>query len=245
MIGAFKIGLRRKPKGKKRPILARFALPLRRYLLVSSGIGVSALALAIGIAILAYVATDATPRRAEVQASSFYSYHSYDRYDASPSIYFQQVSEDIAAEPAADLPAVEAPAPVETLAAPPQQPSEVATVAPFIASVLTRDNTIVRVTGKITNVNITFYDCKNQGFCGNMANGRKVYEGAAACSWNLAIGTKFTIVGDPTKRIYVCEDRGLLSETWVDIFWHDPADGWRWQAAVGRHGTIEIVEVPH
>jgi hypothetical protein len=97
------------------------------------------------------------------------------------------------------------------------------------------------VRGRIANVNITFYDCAGQGFCGAMYNGRKVYEGAAACSWNLAIGTKFVIVGDPTRRIYVCEDRGLLANTWVDIFFYHPADGYRWQSLVGRYGTIEIV----
>ncbi len=98
--------------------------------------------------------------------------------------------------------------------------------------------------GRIVNVNITFYDCADQGFCGAMANGRIVYEGAAACSWNLQIGTRFVIEGDPTGRIYTCEDRGLLANTWVDIFWHAPADGWLWQSEVGRWGVIEIVELP-
>ena len=98
------------------------------------------------------------------------------------------------------------------------------------------------VTGRITNVNLTFYDCLSQGFCGAMYNGRRVYEGAAACSWNLPIGTRFTIVGDPTGRIYICEDRGLLADTWIDIFWNDPANGWHWQRQVGRIGTIEILQ---
>ena len=89
---------------------------------------------------------------------------------------------------------------------------------------------------------LTFYDCVDQGFCGAMYNGEPVYEGAAACSWDLAIGTMFRIPEDPTARIYVCKDRGLLPDTHVDIFWHHPADGWRWQAAVGSQGTIELVE---
>jgi hypothetical protein len=96
----------------------------------------------------------------------------------------------------------------------------------------------------LNNVNITFYDCANQGFCGNMYNGRKVYEGAAACSWDLPIGTRFVIVGDPTHRIYTCEDRGLLANTWVDIFWYYPSQGHSWQSIVGRYGTIEIVSMP-
>ena len=92
---------------------------------------------------------------------------------------------------------------------------------------------------------LTFYDCIDQGFCGAMYNGEPVYEGAAACSWDLAIGTTFTIPGDPTGRIYVCKDRGLLPDTHVDIFWHHPDDGWRWQAAVGSQGTIELIaQVP-
>jgi hypothetical protein len=96
----------------------------------------------------------------------------------------------------------------------------------------------------MTDVNITFYDCANQGFCGAMYNGRKVYEGAAACSWNLPINTRFVIVGDPTHRIYTCEDRGLLANTWVDIFWYHPSQGHSWQSIVGRYGTIEIVSMP-
>jgi hypothetical protein len=95
---------------------------------------------------------------------------------------------------------------------------------------------------RFDNVNITFYDCAHQGFCGSMANGRKVYEGAAACSYDLVLGTRFFIEGDPTKRIYRCEDRGLLTRTWVDIFWYRPEDGWRWQGEVGRYGSIVIVE---
>lgn len=102
----------------------------------------------------------------------------------------------------------------------------------------------VRVNSVISNVNVTFYDCLDGGFCGRMYNGEPVYEGAAACSWNLAIGTAFYIVGDPTGRIYVCKDRGLLADTWVDIFWHDPKDGYVWQANVGRYGTIAVVSVP-
>jgi hypothetical protein len=105
----------------------------------------------------------------------------------------------------------------------------------------TRDQVVAR--GKMT-ATLTFYDCLVQKFCGAMSNGQKVYEGAAACSYNLAIGTMFTIAGDPTGRVYVCKDRGLLPNTHVDIFWNDPADGWRWQRAVGSRGTIEIVELP-
>jgi hypothetical protein len=90
---------------------------------------------------------------------------------------------------------------------------------------------------------LTFYDCLGQGFCGTMANGRKVHEGAAACSYNLAMGTMFTIAGDPTNRVYICEDRGMLPNTHVDIFWNDPADGYWWQSQVGMSGTLDIIQV--
>ena len=65
---------------------------------------------------------------------------------------------------------------------------------------------------------------------------------AVACSWNLPIGTKLRITGDPTGRVYSCDDRGLLSDTWVDVFFFDPDNGWPWQASVGRCAAIEIVE---
>jgi len=102
----------------------------------------------------------------------------------------------------------------------------------------------IRHKGRLYGVNITFYDCKGQGFCGGMYNGRKVYQGAAACSWNLPLGTRFYIVGDPTKRTYTCEDRGLLDETWVDVFWNEPRDGWIWQSKVGRYASIEVISLP-
>ena len=93
-------------------------------------------------------------------------------------------------------------------------------------------------------VNVTFYDCLVQGFCGDMYNGEPVYEGAAACSWDLPLGTRFAIENDPTGRIYVCADRGLLSDTWVDIFFYSPEEGWAWQQRVGRYGTILILSLP-
>ena len=123
---------------------------------------------------------------------------------------------------------------------PPPPPPAVEVKAPSVAAPA-REQVVTK--GKLTST-LTFYDCLSQKFCGAMANGQKVYEGAAACSYNLAMGTMFTITGDPTGRVYVCKDRGLLPNTHVDIFWNDPADGWRWQRAVGSRGTIEIVELP-
>jgi hypothetical protein len=97
------------------------------------------------------------------------------------------------------------------------------------------------VTHKVDST-LTFYDCLDQGFCGEMANGEPVYEGAAACSYDLAFGTRFLIPGDPTNRVYVCKDRGLLADTHVDIFWNNPDDGWSWQSVVGSAGEIEILD---
>ncbi|HEY4686541.1 MAG TPA: hypothetical protein VII57_10905 [Dehalococcoidia bacterium] len=119
------------------------------------------------------------------------------------------------------------------------------TLATAEAAVTRREDSVRRLSkGRVEGVRITFYDCLGQGFCGKMASGRRVYEGAAACSWDMAAGTKFVIQGDPTGRVYTCEDRGLLTNTWVDIFWRDPANGWRWQAAVGSQGSIDILETP-
>jgi hypothetical protein len=121
------------------------------------------------------------------------------------------------------------PAPPAKLASSPQKYTPVS-----------RDGLVTK--GKMTST-LTFYDCLGQGFCGAMANGRKVHEGAAACSYNMAMGTMFTITGDPTNRVYVCEDRGMLPNTHVDIFWNDPKDGYWWQGQVGMRGTLEIVEL--
>ncbi len=127
-----------------------------------------------------------------------------------------------------------APAPVV------QQPPAAIQSTPQKYAAVSRDSVVTQ--GKVT-ATLTFYDCLGQGFCGTMANGRKVHEGAAACSNNLAMGTMFTIVGDPTNRIYVCEDRGMLNNTHVDIFWNDPKDGYWWQSQVGMRGTLEIVQL--
>ncbi len=96
----------------------------------------------------------------------------------------------------------------------------------------------------IDDVNLTFYDCVEGGFCGQMFDGDKVYEGATACSWDLPIGTRFYILGDPTGRLYICADRGMLSDTWIDVFFHNPKDGWVWQRSIGRSGSILLVSVP-
>lgn len=94
----------------------------------------------------------------------------------------------------------------------------------------------------IRNARITFYACIGNGFCNTMAGGKEPYEGAAACSYDLPLGTRLQIVNDPAHRIYTCEDRGYLSPTWIDVFFWDVADGWPWQRQVGSVSDIVIVE---
>ena len=74
-----------------------------------------------------------------------------------------------------------------------------------------------------------------------MANGVQVYDGAAACGTGFALGQRFTILGDPTLREYVCSDRGLGGHYWVDIFFADATEGYAWQAVVGNYGTVRLL----
>jgi len=87
---------------------------------------------------------------------------------------------------------------------------------------------------------ITFYSCLGPrgGFCGRMSSGNVVYEGAAACGSAYALGERVSIVGDPTGRAYVCEDRGRLAPTQLDVFWHREEDGQVWIAQVGRWADV-------
>jgi hypothetical protein len=93
---------------------------------------------------------------------------------------------------------------------------------------------------RIAGATVTFYACIGNGFCGNMASGQPPFAGAAACSSDLPFGTRFTVVNDPTGRVFVCMDRGALSATWVDIWFYDAADGWAWQSYVGTVSDIII-----
>lgn len=202
-----------RPDRPKRRQSSRGRLALRRYFIISAGVALTALGVAITGSFLSVTYAEQSQSTA----------HPGDFFGSSVSQTSSALLDSLASrdEP---LPPVEPVVEIHTLSA---------ESAPPAAAL---------VSGRINNVNLTFYDCKSQGFCGAMANGKKVYEGAAACSWNLNLGTKFRIIGDPTARVYVCADRGLLANTWVDIFWYDPADGWRWQASVGRYGTIEIIQ---
>lgn len=98
--------------------------------------------------------------------------------------------------------------------------------------------------GTVLTARITIYGCVGSGggFCGGMASGVRVFEGAAACSSDMPFGTRFTIGGDPTGRVYECLDRGHLASPWVDVFFYNTADGFAWASQLGStHAAITIV----
>ncbi len=95
----------------------------------------------------------------------------------------------------------------------------------------------------IPGARATFYTCAGGGFCGAMANGQQVFPGAAACSTNLAFGTRFFLNADPARTVYTCLDRGAISATWVDIWFYSPAEGWAWQSMIGSvYSDITIIQ---
>ena len=78
-------------------------------------------------------------------------------------------------------------------------------------------------------------------FCGAMRDGLVVYPGAAACDYEY-IGQRFRIQGDPSQRVYECNDTGsAVHGLHRDIWFHTSDDGWRWQLAVGPQAVLEIV----
>ncbi len=98
---------------------------------------------------------------------------------------------------------------------------------------------------------ITYYYCTQGsipasigdggGWCGAMASGQVVYEGAAACAPQY-MGDKFKILGDPTGRIYTCADTGgAVHGEHRDIFFHNSDDGYNWWLQVGATATIEVI----
>ena len=94
---------------------------------------------------------------------------------------------------------------------------------------------------RIPGAHVTFYACLGNGFCGLMANGEQVFDGAAACSVDLPFGTRFVIDSDPSARVFVCLDRGALAPTWVDVWFYNADDGYAWQSLVGARSDITIL----
>lgn len=97
--------------------------------------------------------------------------------------------------------------------------------------------------GTVLRARITVYGCTGPGggFCGGMASGFKVFEGAAACSYDMPFGTRLRIIGDPTGRVYECLDRGALTAPWVDVFFNNTSEGIAWASLLG--GTISDIEI--
>jgi hypothetical protein len=97
--------------------------------------------------------------------------------------------------------------------------------------------------GTVMRARVTIYGCTGPGggFCNRMASGASAFEGAAACSQNLPFGTRLTISGDPTGRVYECLDRGSLPATWIDVYFEDTSDGIAWQSQLGS--TVADIQI--
>ncbi len=105
--------------------------------------------------------------------------------------------------------------------------------------------------GAIIEARITYFYC-NQGeiaagigdgggFCGRMANGETVHEGAAACSRE-NFGQRFRIIGDPLDLTYTCKDTGgAVHGEQRDIWFDNSDDAVNWAAVVGDRAQIEIL----
>ena len=79
------------------------------------------------------------------------------------------------------------------------------------------------------------------GWCGAMANGEVVHQGAAACDRS-RLGERFRIIGDPLGLTYECKDTGnLVRGHHRDIFFALSDDGYRWIVEVGYTAVIEIL----
>ena len=98
---------------------------------------------------------------------------------------------------------------------------------------------------------ITYYYCAQGsnpqgigdggGFCGAMASGAVVHDGAAACAREF-LGQRFRIAGDPTGRVYSCADTGsAVGRENRDIWFADSDAGWEWWQAVGHRAEVEVL----
>lgn len=105
--------------------------------------------------------------------------------------------------------------------------------------------------GEVVEARITYFYCRQGtiargigdggGWCGQMANGETVHEGAAACSRN-NFGQRFRIIGDPLDRIYTCKDTGgLVDGEDRDIWFENSDDGYNWSQQVGDFAQVEIL----
>lgn len=101
-------------------------------------------------------------------------------------------------------------------------------------------------------VRLTYYYCSRGsiaaaigdggGFCGHMANGELVHDGAAACARSL-LGERFRVLGDPLDRVYECTDvGGGVDSGHRDIWFADSDSAYTWWRAVGPNAVIERLE---
>ncbi|MEX2375339.1 MAG: SH3 domain-containing protein [Dehalococcoidia bacterium] len=99
---------------------------------------------------------------------------------------------------------------------------------------------------------ITYYFCEpgenpawwgdGGGFCGAMANGQIVHNGAASCARH-RMGERFQIAGDPTSRTYTCTDTGgAVYDGHRDIWFADSDSGRLWWMEVGPTALVIPVE---
>ena len=105
--------------------------------------------------------------------------------------------------------------------------------------------------GTTVEARITYFYC-NQGtiavgigdgggFCGPMANGEIVHEGAAACSRD-NFGQRFRIIGDPNGLTYTCKDTGnAVHGQQRDVWFDNSDDGFNWIREVGTTALVEIL----
>ena len=105
--------------------------------------------------------------------------------------------------------------------------------------------------GERIEATVSFYYCEQSegderpgdggGFCGAMRDGTIVYPGAAACSYDY-LGQLFRIEGDPTERVYRCNDTGnAVLGLHRDIWFQSSDEGWLWAYRVGQRAVIEIL----
>lgn len=105
--------------------------------------------------------------------------------------------------------------------------------------------------GEVVEARVTYFYCR-QGtiaagigdggdWCGAMANGEIVHEGAAACSRE-NFGQRFRIIGDPLDRTYTCKDTGgAVHGEHRDIWFENSDDGFNWSQQVGDYAQVEIL----
>ena len=153
------------------------------------------------------------------------------------------------------LPAGGPPAAAPAPSAPPSStpaPAPTATVTPTPEATPTSTPTLTAsTTGEPQTAGISYYYCEEGslpqgigdggGFCGGMANGQQVHEGAAGCSPR-SLGQRFRILGDPTGRVYTCSDVGATaSDSHREVWFPNSDAGWTWRQTVGETARIEIL----